>query len=397
MNHLNKEFERIRSLHSLSILDTLPEEDFDSITKIAALICETEISLVSLVDSDRQWFKSRYGLDANETPREYSFCSRAIEVDNEIYIISDAREHPEFKDNPLVTGYPHIVFYAGVPLKSEEGYSLGSLCVIDTKPKELSELQKTTLFALARQVENLLILRSNKRELDKVINELKEKNDSLEQFAYVAAHDIKSPLNNIRALIKLIKADEENVINESAQKKLDFIDKMSSRLKNLVDGLLKYSKVAKDNELERINTTELGEVIEDLFNQNGGKVEFSSKLNEMIFNESLLLQILSNLIANGLKYNQSESPKVKVCIDSIDGFYQIKVSDNGIGIDEDKFESIFDPFKTLDRKDKFGEFGNGLGLSIVKKIITQSKGEIKVESKIGLGTTFSIKLPKYSM
>ena len=393
MDQLTNEFQRVKSLESYSILDTLPEEDYDSITKIAAHICDTEVSLVTFVDSNRQWFKSRHGIEAEQTPREVSFCSRAIEKDDDIFIIEDARVHKDFENNPLVTESPYIVFYAGVPLKSEEGYSLGSLCVIDTKPKQLTQLQRTTLLALARQVEKLLLLRKNKKKLDEVVNELKQKNDSLEKFAYVAAHDIKSPLNNIRSLIKMINADKKNVINESTMKKLDFIDKMSERLKNLVDGLLKYSSLAKEFDFQVIDADELGEVIQDLFDQNGSEVIYSTDLKELVFNQSLLLQIIINLIANGLKYNLSEKPSVSIHIEMVKKDYVISVSDNGIGIDKDKYERIFDPFKTLGQKDRNGEIGNGLGLSIVKKIITESKGSIEVESKVGVGTRFKVKIP----
>ncbi|MCF0054943.1 PAS domain-containing protein [Dyadobacter sp. CY356] len=156
---------RINALRSYDILDTLPEQDYDDITQLAAEICQTPISLVSLVDEDRQWFKSNHGLAARETPRAYSFCAHAINNPTETFIITDSRKDMRFAHNPLVTGDPHVIFYAGTPLVDEDGFALGSLCVIDNVPKELSESQKSALKILARQVVNLLKIRKQNKEL----------------------------------------------------------------------------------------------------------------------------------------------------------------------------------------------------------------------------------------
>src|SRR3954469_4554486 len=133
------EEERIKSLESYSILDTLPEMDFDNLTSIAAEICGTPISLVTFVDEERQWFKSRFGLDTHETHRDYAFCAHAINMPNDIFIVPDSREDVRFFDNPIVTGDPHVIFYAGVPLITEKGMPLGTLCVIDQMPRELTQ------------------------------------------------------------------------------------------------------------------------------------------------------------------------------------------------------------------------------------------------------------------
>jgi GAF domain-containing protein len=141
--------ERLRVLRGYAILDTPREEMFDDITLMASLICGTPIALLSLVDEARQWFKSSLGLDSRETPVKMAFCAHAMTQDD-VMIVTDAREDPRFSKNALVIGQPRIRFYAGAPLLSPEGSPLGALCVIDTKPGDLTDIQRRGLKALAR-------------------------------------------------------------------------------------------------------------------------------------------------------------------------------------------------------------------------------------------------------
>jgi PAS domain S-box-containing protein len=155
---------RLRALAEYDVLDSPPEAEFDTLTRLAAELLGVPIALVSLVDSDRQWFKSRYGLDAPETSREVSFCGHVVEAESPL-VVADTLADDRFSDNPLVTGNPRIRFYAGQPLRTSDGFVLGTLCAIDTKPRELSDAQRETLGMLARQVVALLELRRKTREL----------------------------------------------------------------------------------------------------------------------------------------------------------------------------------------------------------------------------------------
>lgn len=147
----DNEAQRLRALASYEILDTPAEAAFDDFTKLASEICGTPISLISLVDEARQWFKSRVGLDVSETPRELAFCAHAL-LGSDLMEVPDATRDPRFNDNPLVTGSPDIRFYAGTPLVTSDGFSLGTLCVIDRMPRELTPAQRDALAALGRQV-----------------------------------------------------------------------------------------------------------------------------------------------------------------------------------------------------------------------------------------------------
>lgn len=163
MNVINSNGEKLRlaALQDFQILDTLPEREFDDITLLASQICETPISAVSLIDAERQWFKSHVGLDVSETPRDCAFCDYAIEED-QLFIVNDAASDSRFRNNPLVTKSPHIRFYAGAPLVTSDGHKLGTLCVIDQKPRTLSDSQERALSALARSVMNLIEARNLK-------------------------------------------------------------------------------------------------------------------------------------------------------------------------------------------------------------------------------------------
>ena len=156
---------RLSELRELEILDTEPEQAYDDLTRIASGICGMPISLVSLIDNDRQWFKSNQGLDASQTSRDFSFCAHAINEPSQLFVVPDARDDPRFHDNPLVTGEPHIRFYAGAPLVTPTGAAIGTLCVIDSKPRSLEPFQAEALLGLSRQIAALLELRRTTKRL----------------------------------------------------------------------------------------------------------------------------------------------------------------------------------------------------------------------------------------
>ena len=151
---------RIVALDKHAILDTDPEQPFDDLTLLASFVCSTPIALISLVDEDRQWFKSRVGIDASETSRDIAFCSTAI-LQSDVFVVPDALADERFRDNPLVVSDPHVRFYAGAPLINEDGYALGTLCVVDRTPRELAPDQREALKALSRLVLAQLEFRRN--------------------------------------------------------------------------------------------------------------------------------------------------------------------------------------------------------------------------------------------
>ena len=161
---LPNEAKRLKVLWQYDVLDTVPEEVFDDLTELAARICEAPIALITLVDENRQWFKSRIGVSVNETSRDVSFCAYAV-TQNDLFIVPDATKDKRFANNPFVTSDPKIRFYAGAPLITPDGHALGTLCVIDKVPRDLRLEQKQALRILARHVVSQLELRRRSREL----------------------------------------------------------------------------------------------------------------------------------------------------------------------------------------------------------------------------------------
>ena len=392
-----QEKERLKALESYSILDTLSESDYDDITAIASEICSTQISLISLIDDKRQWFKSHHGLDATETPKEYAFCAHAINDQENVFIIQDARQDERFHDNPLVTGDPNVIFYAGVSLISDNGLPLGTLCVIDDKPKILSQSQIHSLKALGNQVMNILNLRKTKLTLEKALVKLEEKNHELERFAFVAAHDLKSPLLGISGLSKLLSDNYASKIDNEGKEILVLIAKSSDKLKDLIDGLLAYTRcenVLKEVKSE-INLNSLIKDITGLFSyEHELTLNLKSSISDIITNRAALEQVLINLVANAIKYNDKQNVKIEIGVSSSASHYEFYVQDNGPGIAPENQEKIFGIFEVIANKDKFGRRGNGIGLATVKKVVENSGGSIEVKSKLTQGAKFIFTIEK---
>jgi signal transduction histidine kinase len=391
------ESERLKVLESYSILDTLPEMDYDNLTAIASEICNTPISLVSLIDSKRQWFKSHHGLNVSETPIDYAFCAHAIIDPNDIFIIQDTRKDEHFFDNPLVTGEPHIVFYAGVPLVGADDLPIGTLCVIDRKPKLLSQTQILALKALANQVMNLLELRKTKAQLERALQDVEKINLELESFAYIAAHDLKSPLNNISSITDLFLDSYGENLQEDGLKLIELISFSSEKLRKLIEGLLEYSKsntILKEDKVE-VNLKELVKDIKGLFDfENNCEITLKSSLNTIFTNRIAIEQIFINLVSNSIKYNYNPRTEIEIEIKEDDSKYIISIKDNGAGISKENQDKVFQIFKVVAHEDKFGQRGNGIGLATVKKVIEALGGTIYIESELGAGAKFIFTLGK---
>lgn len=395
VNHNEKN--RIHALESYNVLDTLSEEEYDDITEIASTICEMPIALVSLVDSNRQFFKSHHGLDINETPRAYSFCSVAIETPDNMMIIEDSRKDDRFKDNPIVTGYPHVIFYAGMPLVNPDGYPLGTLCVIDNKPNNLTEKQKNNLKSLGKQVVSILELRRKNILLKSSQEKLTLLAQEMENFAQQASHDLKEPLRMITSFLELFEIKYFKTLNEEGKKYIKIASDSANRLHLLIDDLLEFSMVG--NNQDDLKTIDLNEVIEEIkkllfleIEEKKAKIIYSN-LPKIKGSEIAIKQLFQNLISNAIKYqSKNNEPIITITGKNKNTYWEFSVCDNGIGINKDYIDSIFTIFKRLHRKEEYP--GTGIGLAICKKIVKQHHGEIWVESIEGKGSCFNFTILK---
>lgn len=397
------EAERLKALFEYHVLDTETEDAYDELTELAARIMDVPIALVSLIDETRQWFKSHHGLDADHTPRKVAFCSHAI-LQEDAFVVSDATKDERFVDNPLVTGEPRVIFYAGIPLKTNAGHNLGTLCAIDNKPRQVSEEQIASLKIVAKQVMTQLELRKNIRAKDelfeaqsKLIDRVNQQNDELADFSYQASHDLKAPILSIRGLADFIKLDLGNGNTDEAAKNAERIAKQTHNLEHLINDTLSLSKsgllIAQEDKFD------LSEMLDEVFERHqaladSSNVELSKHVSETIIlacQKVRYEQILDNLVSNAIKYYDENKTKhhVNVSLSKDINELKIRVEDNGIGIPQDKQQEIFKAFRRLDPSKSFG---SGLGLAILKKHLLHLDGKISVESSEE-GSCFEVVIP----
>lgn len=396
----SNEKNRRKALKNLN-LGRLPEKEYDQITKLAAYICQTPISFISLVGKKENWFKSKVGIDIPGTPRKYSHCGHAILEPGKIMEVKDARKDERFRDNPFTLAADPVIFYSGVPLIDKTGHAMGTLCVIDNVPRQLDEKQRDALQYLANQVINLFELRSRNNYLQKVEKDLRERNTELKNFAGIVTHDMKMPLANITLTIDLIKAKYAKDLPKEAITYLDGLKNSSFSLSDYISGILEHyesDQLFSEAQLERFELHELLEDIVDLlYITDNCQINFPKKHIEVHGNKIAIEQILLNLVNNSLKYNNKDEIIIDIKCKEDDEFYYFKVKDNGIGIPKEKQEHIFQLFSTAAEMDRNGKKGNGIGLSTVKKLVENLNGTIKISSKPGVGTNFKFTVKKPSI
>ncbi|MCW9038048.1 GAF domain-containing sensor histidine kinase [Altibacter sp.] len=389
------EAERLAELHSYNLLDTLPEVDYDNITALIASICDVPISLVTLLDKDRNFLKSHFGLDIQESPRDISFCGHAILNDNDLFIVEDARKDERFYDNPIIEEYG-TVFYAGAPLRNENGYALGTLCIYDVKPRALSEKQKNSLKLLAKQVVNLFELHRKNARLLELQAEQKRRNERLHSFAHVVSHDLKSPLANITSLTRLLREENATTLSETSLQYLEYMEESSLTLKEYINGILRFYRndSLSESQKEDVSYSEFFDAISEMLILKDS--EFCYPTNGIFrnINKAALTQIVLNLVDNGLKYNPKELCTVTAVVSENDSYYTFQITDNGRGIEPEKQEEIFQLFKTAGIKDRRGKEGTGIGLATVKSLVTKLGGDIHLDSEMSVGSTFTFTIKK---
>jgi signal transduction histidine kinase len=386
------EDKRLEVLRSYDILDTEVEDSFNDIVELACEVCKCPIAVIVLIDADRQWFKAKVGLEADHSPRDIAFCAHTI-LQKKMMRVEDTFQDERFLDNPYVLEEPNIRAYVGAPLITKDGYALGTLCVIDTVPKRLSDLQELMLQKLAHQVVHLLELRIEQKKSE-------DANVAKSSFISRMSHELRTPLNSILGFGQLLQTDPELPLTESQNENVDMILNGGHHLLKLINEILELAKIeAREVECSfvELNSTDIIEscvpMLMVLAETKQIEINIDNITNHTIkADEVKLKQILINLLNNAVKYSPDNSLIIMTNQVVDNDYLRINIQDHGIGIPINHLQEIFSPFHRIGQENSDVE-GTGIGLTVAREMIELMNGRIGVESIVGKGSIFWVELP----
>ncbi|BCM92301.1 sensor histidine kinase ResE [Abditibacteriota bacterium] len=397
--------ERLEALYLSGLLDTPPEQAFDRFTTLAHQIIGAPVVLVSLVDENRQFFKSQLGLPepwatVRETPLSHSFCQHVVNT-REPLIIDDARLNPLTKDNLAVTEVG-ILSYAGVPLRTSDNHILGSFCVINTQPHHWTDSEIQILEALAEMVIREVELRRQAQLLNSQFLALQQTELQRDDLVHMVIHDLRTPLNallgGLQGLSTLLELDE------GQRQMLNISIRGARSLSHLINTILDVSRAEaglltldyKPISPLGILTTAL-EQVETLSRQKSISISFdlATALPVVMADESKLSRVLVNLLGNAIQHTPANGT-IRVSVRANEeNVMEWRVSDSGAGIPADELEKIFEKFRQAQATQR-SPSSSGLGLTLCKLVVEAHDGEIWAESELGQGSTFCFTLPSES-
>ncbi len=385
------ESKRLQELFRLEILDSPYEQEFDELVQLASQICQTPVSLITLIDHDRVWFKAKVGTDLPEAGRSIMFCPHAIAGGEDVFIVPDTISDERFSDNPVVAHDPHIRFYAGAPLTSANGYKLGTLCILDVVPRQLTPEQRSTLRVLSHQAVRLFDSRIKNKQLARQQQRLEELARTQTRIISIVSHDVRNPLGSLRSMLDmmgagLLEPDETAEMITVGKRQVDSTTEM---LNNLVD----WGSVQLQNrppEKRRLN-------LHDLVTSKFAKFQVAARLKSNALvndvpgeftlesDENALRFVLRNLVSNAMKFTEGGRITVSACHDDA-GRVCIQVEDTGMGMTEEVRGRLFDAKNRQSAPGTQREKGSGLGLLLVREYLEKLGGTLDVWSEAGKGT-----------
>ncbi|ABM61894.1 GAF domain-containing sensor histidine kinase [Halorhodospira halophila] len=399
-----------------------PEVAFERLVGLCARIFDVPIAFISLIERERQWFKAARGLGIEETPREIAFCNCVIQTGDPL-VVTDTHADPRFADHPLVTGPPHLRFYAGVPLVVEGGARIGTLCLGDRQARTLSDAELATLQELAEVVvDEFELRRANQRldeeraraersaielrrinlELQQAREEAERGNRAKSQFLSSMSHELRTPLNAVLGFAQILEQDPREPLSERQAGYVDQILGGGRHLLSLIDDILDLSRVEAGRvELKPewvapgLLVDQCAELLGPMATDAG--VHLSVYVAEAVpasiwVDPRRIRQVLFNLASNAVKYNRPDG-RVEVEVEApAPDRIRFRVRDTGIGIREERQREVFYPFNRLGLESSEVE-GTGIGLVVTRRLVEQMGGEIGFSSAPGVGSVFWVDLP----
>jgi signal transduction histidine kinase len=397
-------------LHASAFAQTPPGLVFDDLARVAAMVCQTPLALISLADGSRHWFRSDIaaGLSAAPTtptsPLTLAMGAASERQQGVLLEVQDARADARFCDSPWVTGASKIVFFASTALVAPQGDPLGELWVMDHVPRALTPAQCDALLALARQTTAMLTLQKSTvavqedlAQLRNVQEQLESRNAEWKQFAHTLSHDLKAPLRGIAGYAQEVVRKHQEGLPDRAQFCMKQVLLASRNMNQLIDDLLAFVRI--DDEPMTATDVNLQVLVQSVLQEYAPALAAHAAVcNVDVPNVNVQLwergmrRVLASVIDNAIKFSaQAVPPTVTITAALQEGLCQFRVTDNGIGFDLKYQDRIFGLFSRLVRSSEFE--GTGAGLALVKKIVDKMGGTIGVESALEQGASFSVTIP----
>ncbi len=398
---LPNEQSQLACLYRYDILDSEAEADIDEIVQLASQVCEAPISMISLIDDHRQWFKAKLGVEPRETARDPAFCTHAL-WQEEIMEVPDAMRDERFYDNPFVTGTPGIRFYAGMPLTMEDGSRLGTLCVIDRQPRQLTDEQRNCLRILGKQVVHLLELRLKVKELNATLKiveaqraELQKLNTAGHQLLSDIGHDLRGPLATLTSLLDLYRTKQ--VTTAELPELLGDLAPTAASAAELLDDPLAWTLEQFDGRPLKRDEVLLGTLVEQEIKSN--RAAFERKWNTVVnevpadfflwADRHALGFLVRNLLLNANKF--TENGTITVEAERRSEVVRISIADTGVGMKPEQLAQLFDPAARNSTPGTQGKKGSVLGLQLCQQFAEEHGGRRRWRACRGRGRGFRLR------